>query len=150
MARELTGRKVFAITAGAFGIIIAVNGVMAWAAVRTFPGLEVNNSYVASQGFNARLAEQRALGWTTHATLTGGELALTITDPAGQPVRVQAITATLNRPTTVHDEQVLSLAFDGARYVAPVTVASGRWNLEFTATAQDGSVFEQNIGLVRQ
>ena len=62
MARELTGAKVFAITAGAFGVIIAVNVVLAVKAVQTFPGLEVANSYVASQSFDAERTAQQKLG----------------------------------------------------------------------------------------
>ena len=49
--KELTGRHVFGIFAVGFGTIIAVNMVLAISAVRTFPGLEVDNSYVASQQF---------------------------------------------------------------------------------------------------
>ena len=47
----------------AFGVIIAVNLTLAFNAVRTFPGLEVKNSYVASQSFDADRAAQNALGW---------------------------------------------------------------------------------------
>jgi nitrogen fixation protein FixH len=50
---EMTGRKVLAITVSAFGVIIAVNFLLAYKAVSTFPGLEVPNSYVASQTFDA-------------------------------------------------------------------------------------------------
>lgn len=148
MARELTGRKVFAITAGAFGIIIAVNGVMAWAAVSSFPGLEVRNSYIASQGFNDRLAAQRALGWTTQAHLTETGVSLAITGADGATAPVASITAVLSRPTHQRDDRVLALSFDGAAFVAPVDVADGHWNLEFVALAADGSEFRQRIGLV--
>ncbi|MFN7052645.1 MAG: FixH family protein, partial [Gemmobacter sp.] len=60
---QITGRQVFAFTAGAFGIIIAVNVLMAYKAVSTFPGLEVKNSYVASQNFDTERRAQEALGW---------------------------------------------------------------------------------------
>ena len=52
MTKELTGRHVLIITLAAFGVIIAVNLVMAFLAVGSFPGLEVKNSYVASQDFD--------------------------------------------------------------------------------------------------
>ena len=55
----LTGRKVFFITAGAFAVIIGVNVTMAVLAVGTFPGLEVKNSYVASQSFDAKIGRHR-------------------------------------------------------------------------------------------
>ena len=64
MARELTGRHVLAITLAAFGVIIAVNMVMAFKAVSPFPGLETPNSYVASQVFDRERTAQAALGWT--------------------------------------------------------------------------------------
>jgi len=60
--RKLTGRHVLLIFVAAFGVIISVNLVLAYSAVNTFPGLEVRNSYVASQTFNDRKAAQEALG----------------------------------------------------------------------------------------
>ena len=55
MTRPLTGKHVLAITLVAFGVIIGVNVLMAVKAVGTFPGLEVANSYVASQDFDLSL-----------------------------------------------------------------------------------------------
>ncbi len=51
----------------AFAVIIAVNLVLAFKAVRTFPGLEVENSYVASQTFDAERTAQEALGLDAEA-----------------------------------------------------------------------------------
>mgnify|MGYP001760938923 FL=1 len=64
MTRPLTGKHVLAITLVAFGVIIGVNVLMAVKAVGTFPGLEVANSYVASQDFDRERAAQAALDWT--------------------------------------------------------------------------------------
>ena len=50
---EIKGWHVFATFAAAFGIIISVNLTLAFKAVATFPGLEVRNSYIASQSFDA-------------------------------------------------------------------------------------------------
>lgn len=61
--KPLTGRKVLMILVAAFGIIIAVNMTLLYNAIKTFPGLEVKNSYVASQTFDDRAISQRALGW---------------------------------------------------------------------------------------
>jgi nitrogen fixation protein FixH len=69
---ELTGRHVFAITAGSFGIIIAVNLLLAWKAVSTFPGVEVASSYAAGIGFDARRAAQVALGWQVLRPMMAG------------------------------------------------------------------------------
>ena len=60
MTRELTGRYVLVITLCGFARSLRVNVFMAVMAVGTFPGLEVKNSYVASQSFD-RTAPRRAL-----------------------------------------------------------------------------------------
>lgn len=146
--RELTGRRVLFITLGAFGVIVAVNLVMAWLALSTFPGLEVRNSYVASQGFNDRLARQRALGWVTEADLTGGRLRVRITDATGALADVSSLLVTLGRPTTERDDQVPEMRFDGTAHVADVDVDYGNWNITLQATAADGTDFRQRIGLI--
>lgn len=146
--RALTGRKVLAITVGAFGIIIAVNLVMAWFAVNTFPGLEVRNSYVASQGFNDRLARQRALGWQTEAEMRGGQLTLRITGADGAPAPVAALSAILGRPTTEREDRVPEFVFQGDAWVAQIDADYGNWDLRLTATAPDGTEFAQRIGLI--
>ncbi|MCW3796415.1 FixH family protein [Sphingomonas sp. BN140010] len=55
-----------AILVAFFGVVISVNMLMATLAVRTFGGVVVENSYVASQEYNRWLAaakRQQALGW---------------------------------------------------------------------------------------
>ena len=85
MARELTGRHVLLITLCAFGVIILVNLVMAVMAVGTFPGLEVKNSYVASQNFDRERAAQQALNWRVTPEYDGREMVLAILDENGNP-----------------------------------------------------------------
>lgn len=146
--RELTGRGVLFITVGAFSVIIGVNLVMAYLAIDTFPGLEVRNSYVASQGFNDRLERQRALGWTTDADLTGGRLRLAITTPDGAAAAVSDLVVTLARPTTTRQDFNPDLRFDGTAYVAQVDVDYGNWTLLVSARAADGTDYQQRIGLI--
>jgi nitrogen fixation protein FixH len=143
----ITGPKAFAMFASFFGVIIAVNLVLAVQAVRTFPGLEVANSYVASQSFDAERAAQARLGWTTGASIEGGVLALSIRGPEGAPVRGAEVTAELGRATTRTDDQRPTLAFDGAVWRAPVQVAPGRWHLRIAAVAADGTRFHQRLNL---
>ena len=141
----ITGRKVFFGMAGAFGIIISVNLFLAYSAIQTFPGLEVRNSYVASQNFDADRAAQLALGWDVSADVTGGELHLFINDADGKPVEVTELNATFGRATSVRDDQTPDFFFTGTHYAAPVTTADGNWNLRMTATAQDGTQFRQRV-----
>ncbi|MAU51838.1 MAG: nitrogen fixation protein FixH [Roseovarius sp.] len=146
--RQITGRQVFWGFAAAFGIIIAVNLLLAWSAVRTFPGLEVRNSYVASQEFDARRVAQEALGWTVHATHHAGMLRLDITDADGMPVRVARLDATVGRATHVADDQRPEFRFDGQGYVARVDLGPGNWNIRMLAEAADGTEFRQRVVLV--
>ncbi|PKQ12330.1 MAG: nitrogen fixation protein FixH [Alphaproteobacteria bacterium HGW-Alphaproteobacteria-1] len=148
--RKLTGRHVFFIFSGAFGTIIAVNLFLAYSAVSTFPGLEVKNSYVASQEFNERKAAQEALGWDVRATHGGGVLRLAIIDAEGQPVRVASLDATVGRATHVAEDQRPDFHFDGRGYVAPVTLAPGNWNIRMVAKASDGTAFQQRVVLVTE
>lgn len=73
--RSFTGRHMAIIMIVFFGVIIAVNLVMARFAVSTFGGTVVDNSYVASQRFNQWLDEadrQKQLGWSVATTLDEG------------------------------------------------------------------------------
>ena len=143
--KPFTGRKMFIITASAFGVIIAVNFVMAALAIGTFPGLETKNSYVASQKFDRDRAAQLALGWRVSAEVLDGTLRLTILDTNGKPVEPTAIDATLGRATHVGDDQTPTFSFDGQRHVAPVELAPGNWNLRLVATSEDGTEFRQRV-----
>ncbi len=143
--KPFTGRKMFIVTASAFGVIITVNLIMATLAIGTFPGLETKNSYVASQKFEADRAAQLALGWDVKATVEGAELILSITDPNGQPVDPATLTGTLGRATHVGDDLTPVFTFNGAEHVAPVDLAPGNWNLRMAATAADGTEFRQRV-----
>ncbi len=129
----------------AFATIIGANLSLAYSAVKTFPGLEVKNSYVASQEFNTRKAEQVALGWKVDAEHQDGVLRLSIVDAAGKPVQPAKMQAILGRPTQVKDDQELSFTFDGAAFVTPVTITDGNWNIRMTAVSEDGSAFQKRI-----
>lgn len=145
MARELTGRHVLAITLAAFGVIIAVNMVMAVKAVSTFPGLETPNSYVASQRFDRDRAAQAALGWTVTPEYNGRELTLLVRDAQGNPARVRSLTATVGRPTHVLEDQTPRFIYENGIFRAALTLAPGIWNINVTAEAWDGTVFRQRI-----
>ena len=143
--REITGRHVAIGFIAAFGLIIAVNVVMAVSAVKTFPGLEVKNSYVASQQFDERKAAQEALGWTVRAELHGPDLVLSITDKSGAPVEVRELKAVLGRPTHVKDDQEPPFRYNGTAYVAPVALEDGNWDVRMVAIAEDGTEFRKRV-----
>lgn len=72
MTKRFTGWHMTAILLAFFGVIVAVNFTMATFATRTFGGVVVENSYVASQKYNGWLKaarEQETLGWKAKAGL---------------------------------------------------------------------------------
>ena len=75
MTKPFTGWHMATILVGFFGVVIAVNVYMARAAIATFGGTVVDNSYVASQEFNGWLAaahKQEQLGWEARLSLAAG------------------------------------------------------------------------------
>ena len=143
--RQFTGRHMFLITASAFAVVIGVNLTLAFSAVKTFPGLEVKNSYVASQVFDENRIAQEALGWEVGAVIDGSNLVFSIRDASGNPVKLASLDATFGRATSVRDDQTPAFEFTAGDYVAPVTVSRGNWNLRVKATAPDGTLFQQRI-----
>ncbi len=146
--REFTGRKMLLIMLSFFGIIISVNFFMAYSAVSTFPGLEVENAYVASQEFNERAAAQRALGWSIEFTREGDELVLNLQDRNGVEVIPASISAVLGRPTFSGDDITLDFRLVGNEYRAQVELAPGPWRLFLDAVAQDGTLYKKRMHLV--
>lgn len=139
---ELTGRHVAAIFVTGFGIIIAVNLALAVNAVSTFPGLEVPNSYVASQEFDSRRAAQEALGWEVAADYRDGRLVLALTDSAGRPAEVDRLELHVGRPTEARDDRPVMLGPDGS---TRLDLAPGLWRLDIAAVARDGTEFDYRV-----
>ncbi|MEM6386903.1 MAG: FixH family protein [Pseudomonadota bacterium] len=141
---EIKGWHVFTMFVVGFGIVIAVNLTLAVNAVRTFPGLEVKNSYVASQAFQSDRAAQEALDWEVSATVSKNVLSLSIVEN-GQPIAPEITHAVFGRATTVAADQFPAFSFEGGRLVAHVEAGAGNWNLRLTARAADGTVFRQRV-----
>lgn len=146
--RQITGWHVLAMFGTGFGLIIAVNLTLAFSAIRTFPGLEVKNSYVASQSFDADRAAQEALDWEVSARLSQGSLWLNF-DKQGEPVRPEILRAVFGRATVTSADRVPVFAWTGSQFVAPLQMTSdearGNWNLRLEARAEDGTHFKQRL-----
>lgn len=145
MSAPLTGRKVLAILLAFFGTIIAVNLTMAYFAIGTFPGLDVKNSYVASQSFDDDRAAQEALGWVVDVSYLDGELLVAIVDKAGKPADVAILNAIVGRPTHVRDDQTPEFQQRGGVFKARMSLNPGLWNLRMKATSLDGTEFKQRL-----
>ncbi|MFV0408335.1 MAG: FixH family protein [Paracoccus sp. (in: a-proteobacteria)] len=143
--KPLRGRRMLLVFVGLFGIIIAVNVYMAVHAVSTFPGLEVDNSYVASQNFDRERDAQENLGWQVAPSYENGVLTLMITDKQGLPAPVQDLRVTVSRPTQKRDDVMPEMRYSGGLWVADVALAPGAWVVHMEAEAPDGTVFRQRL-----
>lgn len=147
--REITGKHVLFFTVSAFAVIIAVNVLMAWKAVSTFPGLEVKNSYVASQRFDADRSAQQALDWglVPEYDAAAKQLRLIFTDKDGLPVAVKALTVLVGRPTSAGEDSQPDFVREAGAYLAHADLAPGKWMMHVEAEAVDGTMFRQRLDL---
>jgi len=117
---------------GFFGVVIAVNLVMATQATRTFGGTVVDNSYVASQHFNRWLDEaqaERLLGWTVATERDGAHARLSVRGH-GKAVAGAIVTGTAQHPLGRLPD--LALRFEDlgeGRYRSVETLPAGRWRV---------------------
>ena len=143
--KPITGRHVFVVAVSAFGIIIAVNVTMAYNAIKTFPGLEVSNSYVASQTFDADRTAQERLGWAVEPVYDGTTLSVTIRDRSGLPAPVADLSLLVGRTTMAADDQTPQMVLENGTYRAPMQLAPGAWLIHLTAKSADGTIFRQRL-----
>ena len=145
--KPLTGRKVLAITVSAFAVIIGVNLTLAFKAVSTFPGLEVANSYVASQGFDAGRAAQVGLGWDLAVQADASRITLALTAADGTPVVPASMEVKLGRSTEVSQDQNPAFVLTNGVYQAPVDLNPGKWVIWIKAIADNGTLYEKRVSL---
>lgn len=130
MTRHFSGKHMAIILVSFFGVVIAVNLMMARFAVSTFGGVVVDNSYVASQEFNRWLEEaeaERALGWNAvTAWRPDGRLAITIRGPGDSAY----LTGVARHPLGQLEDRELSFERTAnGTYVSREIVPMGRWTL---------------------
>jgi nitrogen fixation protein FixH len=148
--RPITGRFVLVAFVAFFGVIAAVNAVMMTLAIRTMPGLDVRNGYVASQAMNGELdamRKQAERGWTADVTLAlkagHAEVSVRFADQAGAPVAGLKVAARLAHPAlTRADHSVTLIEIRPGQYVADVPNARpGGWMLVVEANRNGERVF---------
>lgn len=137
--KTINGYHVTAMFIAFFGVIMAVNFLMAGFALGSFSGTVVDNSYVASQKYNEWLEESRdeaAHGWTVRGPervadrvqisvlnaennpLSGGQISVLAEHPVGRMNSI-ALTFGENRP---------------GQYVSNENLPEGRWKLKISVS----------------
>ncbi|RUV86400.1 cytochrome oxidase [Mesorhizobium sp. M1A.F.Ca.IN.022.07.1.1] len=143
--REFTGRHMLISILAFFAVVIGVNLTMATFAHRSWTGLVVENTYVASQQFNGRAWEGRApaaLGWKGSLTIAGGDVRYSLVDGHGKPVPLHRVRVLFRHPAYEAEDQAVTLTASSAggpaktaEYAARHTPKDGVWIVEIEAEA---------------
>ncbi|MGL4286252.1 MAG: FixH family protein [Phreatobacter sp.] len=151
--RPLTGRTVLVLLLGFFGVIVAVNAVMATFAVGTMPGTVTDNGYRASQRFNTELEAARvraAQGWAVEAHVEravgrAATLSLALRKADGQPIGDLELSALLVRPTEPAADRIFTLTDAGEGRYSGIAeaVAPGAFDLVITGR-RDGVLLHRS------
>lgn len=132
-----TGRHMLIVMVAFFGVVIAANLTMAFFASRSWSGLEVPNSYVASQEYNGEIAiarQQAELGWTSALDLADGRLVLELSDRGGNPIAGAEVEGVVRRPVHENDDAEARFSWaHGGEYHAAAPALAGVWDVEITA-----------------
>ncbi len=136
MTKRFTGWHMATILIAFFGVVIAVNVIMATHAVSTFGGVVVENSYVASQEYNDWLAEARAekaLGWEANSTVRpDGRVIVAVSGPP----EGATLTGSARHPLGRKPDTALTFSPVGeGRYLSNEALGSGRWTLRLQVTS---------------
>jgi len=140
--KPFTGRHMLFAMLAFFGVIIVVNLTLAVFANKSWTGLVVKNSYVASQVFNRELEQARiqaARGWTGSITYRDGSIVLSLVDKAGQPVLLDTSIVQIGRPAFEQvDHQVAMLHQGNGIYHANDMLKPGIWQISVRGTSSRG------------
>lgn len=136
---SFTGWHMAAIMAAFFGVIIAVNVAMASFASTSWTGIVVKNSYVASQQFNAKMAQTRAqaaLGWKSALAVRDNVVRYDLSDSSGRAIPARSVKVTFKRPVDDRHDHDVSLSRDAsAVFSSPHHLADGVWLAEVETDA---------------
>ncbi len=143
MNGQFTGRHMALLFVTFFGVVIAVNLVNAVYASRTFGGMVVENSYIASQEFNGWLNKaraERALGWTLDVRRDGARVTAALAN-GGAPISAAAITARADHPLgRLAQRRFAFREVAPGRYESIAPLPAGRWIVHLTVKAPGGSL----------
>jgi nitrogen fixation protein FixH len=155
--RPITGRFVRFCFIGFFGVIAAVNATMMTLAIRTMPGLDVANGYVASQGMNREIDAMRSQterAWTADvaAALKNNvaPISISLSDRLGKPVTGLAVTARLAHPALTRADHTGALIErrPGVYSADLANIQAGAWTLVVEASQSGERVFASRNRIV--
>ena len=152
MAKPITGRHILAMFVAFFGVVAAVNILMATAATRSWTGLVVENSYVASQHFNddvAALRKSAELGVTHRLHIEHGKLVLSLQGADGKPLDAENVQIQFERPFgKTREQNLVATRIAPGQFEAPASLAAGIWNGQLSAPLGGDMIWRQPFRLI--
>ncbi len=147
-----TGKHMLAVMLAFFGVVIAVNFTMAYFAVSSWTGLVVENTYVASQEFNAKAAEARAwkdTGIQTTLEASAQGIRYEVKHPEMGPVAGEQVIAQFRHPVGEAFDFSLTLTPAGSGvFVTDHPVSAGQWIVDLETKDGDKTVYHEAIRIV--
>ncbi|MBR9973862.1 FixH family protein [Magnetospirillum sulfuroxidans] len=140
-----------------FGVVLAVNGTLAYFATSTFTGLSTDNAYEKGRLYNQNLAlakAQAAMGWSVDTKIVPAstaeaakvDIAITYRDRDGKPVDGLTVTAAMVRPTIGgydHELPLPALAGRPGTYGGIFTMPlAGLWDVDVAAVGDGGIAYQ--------
>jgi nitrogen fixation protein FixH len=123
---------------GAIGLMVLVDGGLAWTAIESFPGRAASNVFDHSNSYDEVLnvaAREAALGWAIRGSVEDGLPVILLTDRDGQGLRGAVLNAVAERPLGA--PMTTKLAFNEeqpGRYVGTAALTQpGQWDLRLEA-----------------
>jgi len=133
----MRGIHVFWWVAAFFGLMIAVQAIFVFQAVRTFPGEEAQNSYIQGLDYNRTLERrdlQRRLGWTAQAGLEADSmLVVRLSDASARAIEDLKVVAHARHPGGAENAIILTERRAG-EYAASITAPPGRLKVVIEAS----------------
>lgn len=119
---------------GCLLVVVAVNGVLAWAALTSFPGKAVDDDFGISNRYDqiiAQAEQQAKLGWSVETTMDAGRPVIRLTAKDGTPLDGAVISAVTQRP--LGPPQTVAQHFQAigpGRYRVDVALSQpGNWDM---------------------
>lgn len=145
---------------GFFAFMFVVNGIFLWTAIRTFPGEDVEKSYLAGIDFNqeiARRTQQANAGWGAEIGVSrqiqSREIHVRLIQKDGSQLAESGATLMLRHPANRNLDRMLEVKSAGGGLLTASLegVEPGRWTAQISADVDpeaDGFEFKASREII--
>ncbi len=150
-ARPFTGRHMLSIMLTFFAIVFTANMTLVYYANHSWTGLVVQNSYVASQEFNATTQRLEQAAADVHVILDYQNkiLKITLRGNNGKVAQIKNVVAKLGRPSHEGEDISISLKAEGnGIFSAETVLGKGQWSGIITADIAGRTQWQRPVRLI--